>query len=358
MMKVITVSAKERVAHLRDGELVAVYGPGKHWVWTIWGVNELVKIDVSAPLVPIARGDPLPEELPGARLVEVAPWERLVVKVSGQVRQALNPGRYRLWDESAELIRYDLRNEPTPLSPEDRLEPAPVGLRELSASPSQAIVVYRDGQPHSVRTEGRYRVWDGGPWALYAMPMGLRTLDVAAQDLVTRDQVPVRVKPAATVRVIDPITRLREADADNQAYGAVQLALREAVASRSLEELVTDRDALSADLLARSRANLPAVGYVLERVYVKDVVLPGEIKDLVNRVTLARMEAEAIAIKRREEVAATRQLANTAKLLESNPVLLRLKELEAMGELVGKIDKLVVVGSPELARMVTLRDVD
>jgi regulator of protease activity HflC (stomatin/prohibitin superfamily) len=209
-----------------------------------------------------------------------------------------------------------------------------------------------------VRTEGRYRVWDGGPWALYAMPMGLRTLDVAAQDLVTRDQVPVRVKPAATVRVIDPITRLREADADNQAYGAVQLALREAVASRSLEELVTDRDALSADLLARSRANLPAVGYVLERVYVKDVVLPGEIKDLVNRVTLARMEAEAIAIKRREEVAATRQLANTAKLLESNPVLLRLKELEAMGELVGKIDKLVVVGSPELARMVTLRDVD
>jgi len=187
--------------------------------------------------------------------------------------------------------------------------------------------------------------------------MAMVILDVAAQDVVTRDQVPVRIKPAATYRVTDPVLRVSEPQGPNQAYGAVQQALREVIATRDLETLVTDRDALTNDLLARARAVLPDLGLELERVWVKDVILSGEIKTLVNRVTMARKQAEAYAIKRREEVAATRQMANTAKLLEKNPVLLRLKELEALGELVGKIDKLVVVGGQDLTKQVLLREV-
>ena len=94
----------------------------------------------------------------------------------------------------------------------------------------------------------------------------------------------------------------------------------------------------------------------LELAALKDVILPGEIKDLLNRVTLARKEAEALAIKRREETAQTRQLANTARLLESNPVLMRLKELEALGEIASKIDRITLVGSGDMVKSVLLSD--
>lgn len=81
---------------------------------------------------------------------------------------------------------------------------------------------------------------------------------------------------------------------------------------------------------------------------IRDIILPGEVKELFNRVTLAKKEAEAMAIRRREETAQTRQLANTSKLLENNPVLLRLRELEGIAEIAGKIDRLTVVGGDEL----------
>jgi regulator of protease activity HflC (stomatin/prohibitin superfamily) len=149
-----------------------------------------------------------------------------------------------------------------------------------------------------------------------------------------------------------------EPHADTLLYGAIHLVLREVIAARTLDGLVEAREDLSADQLARAVGALPDVGIRLSAAWVKDVILPGEVKDLVARVTMARKDAEANAIRRREEVASTRQLANTAKLLEGNPILLRLKELEALGELVGKIDKLVVVGGGDLARHVMLRSTE
>lgn len=136
----------------------------------------------------------------------------------------------------------------------------------------------------------------------------------------------------------------------------MQLGLREVITGHTLEGLLADREAAGAELLERARAHLPALGLVLESASIKDIILPGEVKDLLNRVTLARKEAEAMAIKRREETAQTRQLANTARLLESNPVLLRLKELEALGEIAGKIDRITLVGSGDMVKSVLLSD--
>jgi hypothetical protein len=135
----------------------------------------------------------------------------------------------------------------------------------------------------------------------------------------------------------------------------VQLALRDVVTGRSLEALLAERESGGVELLEKARARMPAVGMALEIAAIKDIILPGEIKDLLNRVTLARKEAEALSVKRREETASTRQLANTARLLESNPVLLRLKELEMLGEIAARIDKLTLIGGDELVRGVALR---
>jgi regulator of protease activity HflC (stomatin/prohibitin superfamily) len=100
------------------------------------------------------------------------------------------------------------------------------------------------------------------------------------------------------------------------------------------------------------RAVLPKAaefGVRVESVGVKDVVLPGEMKTLLNRVIEAEKEAAANVILRREETAATRSLVNTARLMADQPVLLRLKELEAMKEIASQIKEVrLVVGSENL----------
>jgi regulator of protease activity HflC (stomatin/prohibitin superfamily) len=95
------------------------------------------------------------------------------------------------------------------------------------------------------------------------------------------------------------------------------------------------------------RARVEGHGLAVRSVGVKDVILPGEMKEILNQVVQAEKVAQANLIKRREETAATRSLLNTARLMDENPTLLRLKELETLGKVTEKIDKLTVFGGLE-----------
>lgn len=92
-----------------------------------------------------------------------------------------------------------------------------------------------------------------------------------------------------------------------------------------------------------------AFGVRVDDLGVKDIVLPGEMKTLLNRVIEAEKAAAANVISRREETAATRSLVNTARLMADQPILLRLKELEAMKEIAAQIHEVrIVVGADGL----------
>jgi hypothetical protein len=92
-----------------------------------------------------------------------------------------------------------------------------------------------------------------------------------------------------------------------------------------------------------------AIGLEVVSLGIRDVILPGEMKELMNKVTEARKAAEATLITRREETAAMRSQANTAKILETNPVLMRLRELEVLERVTDKANLSVVVGEGGLA---------
>ena len=124
------------------------------------------------------------------------------------------------------------------------------------------------------------------------------------------------------------------------------MALREAVGTRTLDELLADKGASTARLRA-SAAKLEAHGLAVRSVGVKDVILPGEMKTILNQVVEAEKVAQANLIRRREETAATRSLLNTARLMEENPTLLRLKELETLEKVTEKIGTLTVYGGLE-----------
>src|SRR6185369_7925438 len=96
--------------------------------------------------------------------------------------------------------------------------------------------------------------------------------------------------------------------------------------------------------VAASAVKLESSGLAERSVGVKDVILPGEMKTILNQVVEAEKIAQANLIRRREETAATRSLLNTARLMDENPTLLRLKELETLEKVTEKIDKLTVFG--------------
>lgn len=353
MIQLLYIHRLERVALVRGDTFLRLLEPGYNLVWTLG--RERIRYDLTDPVQAIGVGDPLPADTAGQRVVTVREGEVAVVRVDGVQTELLAPGRYRAWDAVAEveIHRIDTLARPDPLATSDQLTVGRGRWGEAVTAGRVVAVLLRDGVPVEALAPGRYRAWVGSPWSLARVDLALQVIDLSVQDLLTADQVPVRVRPAASIRVSDPVAWLVEAaTAKDQAYTAVQLALREEVATRTLDALLADRDALGRAVLARARALLPEVGVVLEAAAVKDVILPGEVKDQLGKVTVARKEAEAQAIRRREEVATTRQLANTAKLLEKNPILTRLKELEALGELLGKVDKVTLVGGGDLVKNV------
>lgn len=206
-----------------------------------------------------------------------------------------------------------------------------------------------------------------GAWAFWnfqknvaaeVVELRVQSLEVSGQELLTRDKVSLRVNLAASLRVTDPVAaRTRVAKYGDYVYRELQYGLRKAVSGKTLDELLGDKASLDADIFAYVRGRVSELGIEVLGVGVKDVILPGEMKDILNGVVQAEKAAQANVIRRREEANATRSLLNTARLIEESPVLMRLKELEALEKVTEKIDKLTVFGGLDgvLNQLVSLK---
>jgi regulator of protease activity HflC (stomatin/prohibitin superfamily) len=177
--------------------------------------------------------------------------------------------------------------------------------------------------------------------------MRLQTMEVSGQEILTRDKVSLRVNLTALWQVIDAVkARATVSNFVDYVYKELQFALREAVGTRTLDELLADKGAIDREVAA-SAARLESSGLAVRSVGVKDVILPGEMKTILNQVVEAEKVAQANLIRRREETAATRALLNTARLMEENPTLMRLKELETLEKVTEKVEKITVYNGLE-----------
>jgi regulator of protease activity HflC (stomatin/prohibitin superfamily) len=162
--------------------------------------------------------------------------------------------------------------------------------------------------------------------------------------------VSLRLNAVATYRVTDPRRAVCTADDFKQAlYREAQLVLRAVIGTRELDSLLADKDAVASEaaLLLAPRAR--GLGLEVAALAIRDLILPGDMKELMNKVTEARKAAEANLITRREERAALRSQANTAKLLAENPTLMRLRELEVLEKVVASGKLKFVLGEKGLA---------
>src|SRR4029079_5209964 len=177
-----------------------------------------------------------------------------------------------------------------------------------------------------------------------------QVLEVPGQDVLTADRGARRRAAVGVYKVLDPVGAVTAADDAKQAlYREVQLAVRAPVGARTLDALLADKEALANALTEVVKGKAAGLGLDLVALGVRDVILPGEMKDLLNKVIEARTSAEAAVITRREEAAALRHQANAAKLLAENPTLQRLRELEVVEKIATAGNLNVVLGEKGLA---------
>jgi regulator of protease activity HflC (stomatin/prohibitin superfamily) len=205
-----------------------------------------------------------------------------------------------------------------------------------------------------------------------------RDLTIKGQEILTADKVAIRVSIIVQFRVLDPRAALHEtADYEDRLYSDVQLAARRSLASMSLEEILTNRTRLSEDILADVKESAASYGVGIIRADVKDLIFPGNLQEIMNRVLTTERLSEAQLVEARtkaevqkietaaaveadreraeQKVQAARRVAETEAEIErirtaaqvaaleakqqsaaaytSHPALLRLEELEALREL-------------------------
>jgi len=176
----------------------------------------------------------------------------------------------------------------------------------------------------------------------------VQTMEVSGQEVLTSDKVSIRANLSATYQIVDAVkAHSTLAKTDDFLYRELQFGLRQAIGTRNLEALLSDKAQLDGVVMDYVKTRISDYGLGLIGVGIKDLILPGEMKTILNQVVEAEKSAQANVIRRREETAATRSLLNTAKLMDDHPILLRMKELEALEKVSSKIDRLTVFGGLE-----------
>ncbi len=355
MFKILKVKLDERAVVFNHGLPLRALGPGRHVVWgnalteQRWSTDALV-----FKALPEVRAL-LPNDW--YREVTIGRRERALLYRDGRPQVFMRPGVHRFWavDPSVELVVMSV-DAPMPELTDEAIALIPrTEYVDRTVQEHERGLEHVQGRLRRVLSPGRYAMWSH-PEArveIRAIDMRSQQASIAGQELMTRDKVTLRLTLTVEYAVENAAKAAHAvADLAGSIYLIVQLAARDFVGGALLDEVLEGRDAMTKYLESQTVPKAAALGVRVDRVGVKDVILPGEMKTLLNRVIEAEKEAAANVILRREETAATRSLANTARVIAEHPVLMRLKELEAMKDIAERIQEVrLVVGSDGLDKL-------
>ncbi|QTD44831.1 slipin family protein [Ottowia testudinis] len=363
-LKRVTVKKNERGLLLRNGDFDRVLQPGTHWLFDGFDALRVETFAIEQTAFTHGLADYLMAKEP-----EVVAREFVRVDLSetqvglrfedGVLVELLAPATRRLYWKGLREVRVEVIDiSATPELPPDlvqrltqtQLRSRPVaglaGVLHVQVPEHGAGVLWIDGKLDRLLPPGSHAFWKFGRNVVVdSVDLRLQALEVTGQEILTRDKVALRLNLLATWRFADVLAAFTQLQKPAEhLYRELQLGLRAAVGTRSLDELLENKAVIDEVVTAHVTARLAAFGLVLESVGVKDIVLPGEMKTILAQVVEAEKAAQANVIRRREETAATRSLLNTAKVMEGSPLAWRMKELETLERVAERIDKISVVG--------------
>jgi regulator of protease activity HflC (stomatin/prohibitin superfamily) len=220
-------------------------------------------------------------------------------------------------------------------------------IAEVSGDHTGLLIV--DGQLVRELQSGVYVFWRfNRSIKVELVDTRVQMMEVSGQEILTRDKVSLRINLSVAFQLIDAVkVRTAFKDLFDYLYREMQFGLRQIVAGNTLDDLLAEKGAAEREVYQYILTKVKDCGIKLITVGIKDIILPGEMKLILNKLVEAEKIGQANVLKRREETAATRSLLNTAKLMDENPTLLRLKELETLEKVTEKVDRLTVFGGLE-----------
>ncbi len=290
-MKIIKVQDNELGIEMKNGLFSRVLAPGKYLYWNSPITYEVLNVDVSTPLI----GEDVPSQIlnkielkPYVKTCEINPWEKAMLTVNGKYEKMLDSGLHQFWnvDRNVNIQTVDMR---------------------------------------------------------------IQIMPIAGQEILTKDKVGIRINFSVQYQVINVYQALYEVkDYATQLYTKIQLLLREYISNMTLDQLLAKKEDVGSYIMSVTSDTVDLLGVELISGGIKDIILPGDVKDIMNQVLIAQKKAQANLVMRQEETASTRSLLNTAKLMEDNAMLLKLKEMEYMEKIADKIGEITVNGGSQV----------
>lgn len=355
-MKKVIINEKQKGFVFKNGKYVKTVGAGKYY---IYGGKEIEISDHGNIIKPTrCTLDTLLEDKELASMVsvvEVNDQQIALHFVNGRFSNAISvQGKFAYWI-GKDVHEYKIIDISTP----EVDEGFPVYLFEKMASSLyikvevaefQKARLYLDSKLVRILEPGTYYFWNTNVRVdVDYVDTRLTKMDITGQEIMTQDKVSIRINFVCNYRVTDYVKILTEIDDYvEQMHIAAQLALRDYVGKYKLDEILENKDEMSAYVFERLKQKEKNLFVEIKDAGVKDIILPGEIRDIMNTVLVAEKKAQANVITRREEVASTRSLLNTAKLMEENQTLYKLKELEYIERICENVGNINLNGNADM----------
>ncbi|MGR8978734.1 MAG: slipin family protein [Gammaproteobacteria bacterium] len=378
--KKIIITEAQRGLLFKERQFVKILPPGAYALWDWLGriqfqietITDTLEQDIGAELLNLAQLHQK-DFAPYLELWETSDCEVGLVYQNEVLKDIKAPGRQGAYWKTQNRIRIDKVDIGKDFAVPKALAAQLCNARDerLRCAAHDAVAIFNvpdhhvgflevDNETRAVLTAGIHVRWRfNRTLSITLFDLRLLNMEVNGQEILTKDRVSLRINLSATWQIKQPEKAKAElADTKEFLYRELQLALRTIVSTQTLDELLADKNSLNRQILEIVTAKASVYGIEVKSVGARDIVLPGEMKAILTQVVEAQKMAEANLIKRREETQATRSLHNTAKVMEGNPVLLRLKELEALEKITARINTLNVYGGLDslMSGMVKLVD--
>jgi len=359
------VNKDERALILYKGDFAGVLRPGDHYRFDPLYRYRVERFAVANARFEhrlanyIAKAEPAVAERE-FHVIELGTAEVGLRYENGVLAEVLAPNTRRLYWKSYIDLAFEVIDIAQSFVVEPRLVPQLVsavvrgavkvagadGVLAVQVPDYHVGILYVDGKIGGLLEAGMHYFWKFiRDLKVEVVDLRLQAVEVAGQEILTRDKVSLRVNLTAGYRVSDVLAAYgKQAKPMEYLYKELQYGLRAAVGTRTLDELLENKGAIDETVAEHIRRRTAGLGLEVDSVGVKDIILPGEMKAILARVVEAEKAAQANVIRRREETASTRSMLNTARVMEDNPVALRLKELETLERVTEKIDRISVFG--------------
>ncbi len=360
-MRRIIVNAQETVLVYRRGSLERVLSKGVYWILSSRQIERFTMKDRFTPnndINMLLQHEALSSLLD---VIEVGDNEIAIRYKDGRFQSILNPGKYAYWKGHQENEFQIIDMNKIEVNPAverkvlDRTSMSPYILKVKVESFEKAIQ-YVDGKFNQVLEAGTYYFWKAvRQIEIVKVEMRKQVLELTGQEILTKDKAAIRVNIYAQYQITDIMkAKVEIKDYGKQMYSILQLAFRAYIGKLTLDELLAKKAEISLTIIDEIEAQFSDLGIEILNAGIKDIILPGEIKDIMNQVLVAEKKAQANVIMRREETASTRSLLNTAKLMEDNEMLFKLKEMEYLEKIAESVNGISLSGGGQVLEQ--LRD--